>query len=66
MIETIVAAALVAGGVGAATRTPASTPRIGPVPHAGLELGPDLPCPWCHSETDESDVRCRSCGQRFG
>ena len=27
---------------------------------------PDLPCPWCLSQTDERDAYCPSCGQRFG
>jgi hypothetical protein len=26
----------------------------------------DLPCPWCYSQTEASDERCRSCGRRFG
>lgn len=26
----------------------------------------DLPCPWCYSQTVETDTRCRSCGRRFG
>lgn len=26
----------------------------------------DLPCPWCRAETHEGDVRCASCGRRFG
>jgi hypothetical protein len=26
----------------------------------------DLPCPWCHGPTAESDPRCPSCGRRFG
>lgn len=30
------------------------------------EGGEDLPCPWCHGPTDETDTRCRGCGRRFG
>jgi hypothetical protein len=26
----------------------------------------DLPCPWCYSQTSETDARCRSCGRKFG
>jgi hypothetical protein len=26
----------------------------------------DLPCPWCYSQTDSNDDRCRNCGRRFG
>lgn len=26
----------------------------------------DLPCPWCHAGTSESDERCPSCGGKFG
>lgn len=26
----------------------------------------DLPCPWCHAATFESDDNCPSCGRRFG
>jgi hypothetical protein len=28
--------------------------------------GEDLPCPWCYGPTDETDVRCRGCGRKFG
>ena len=28
--------------------------------------GEDLPCPWCYAPTDETDVRCRGCGRKFG
>lgn len=30
------------------------------------ERGDDLPCPWCYAPTEESDSRCRGCGQAFG
>ena len=26
----------------------------------------DLPCPWCHAATDESDRHCPNCRRRFG
>jgi len=26
----------------------------------------DLPCPWCHAQTTEADVRCPTCGRPFG
>lgn len=26
----------------------------------------ELPCPWCHADTTETDERCPSCGHRFG
>lgn len=28
--------------------------------------GEDLPCPWCYGPTDETDIRCRGCGRKFG
>lgn len=28
--------------------------------------GEDLPCPWCHAPTYETDTRCRGCGRKFG
>lgn len=28
--------------------------------------GRDLPCPWCHCSTAETDERCPSCGRNFG
>lgn len=66
MFETFIAAALLAGGVVAITRNPAPAPdtRVRPIPE--LDAVPDLPCPWCHAATKESDSRCPSCGQRFG
>lgn len=33
---------------------------------ATLDNGDDLPCPWCYSQTAETDTRCTSCGRRFG
>ena len=34
---------------------------------SGMEFGDeDLPCPWCHADTDEGDPRCPTCGRRFG
>ncbi len=33
---------------------------------ASREPSEDLPCPWCLAPTHEADVRCPSCGQRFG
>ena len=31
------------------------------------ELGAeDLPCPWCLAPTLATDIRCPSCGRRFG
>lgn len=32
----------------------------------GEKRGEDLPCPWCHGPTDETDTRCRGCGHKFG
>ena len=29
-------------------------------------IDPDLPCPWCRSQTFEDDSDCPSCGKRFG
>ena len=26
----------------------------------------DLPCPWCHAQTSDSDAACPSCGRNFG
>lgn len=31
-----------------------------------LDEASDLPCPWCRSQTQEGDIHCGSCGQRFG
>lgn len=66
MFETLIASALVAGGVIAVTRTPSPATDLGVVIMPDLDTVPDLPCPWCHSQTDESDDHCPSCGQRFG
>jgi hypothetical protein len=27
---------------------------------------PDLPCPWCRTQTSEDDTACVGCGHRFG
>lgn len=31
-----------------------------------IEDTEDLPCPWCHAPTQAEDIRCPSCGRRFG
>lgn len=31
-----------------------------------LDGSADLPCPWCQGATKETDLRCATCGQRFG
>ena len=66
MLETLIAAVLLTGGVVAITRTPSAATDLGVVPIPDLETVPDLPCPWCQAQTNESDARCPSCGQRFG
>lgn len=30
------------------------------------EGGEELPCPWCYAPTEETDLRCRGCGRKFG
>jgi|GEM_PF-2034228 len=81
MLEIVAAAALLAGVVMAVTRTgPAAAPPPlgvsvavgGPgLEHGsdrshGFDLSSDLPCPWCRAATTDDDIRCPSCGQRFG
>jgi len=29
-------------------------------------IDPDLPCPWCRTQTFEDDTDCPGCGKRFG
>lgn len=29
-------------------------------------IDPDLPCPWCRSNTFEDDSACPGCGKLFG
>jgi hypothetical protein len=29
-------------------------------------MHPDLPCPWCRTQTSEEDTACVGCGHRFG
>jgi len=36
------------------------------IPALDENVLPDLPCPWCSSQTDEDDRACPSCGQPFG
>lgn len=67
MVEVLVASAFVAGGVVAAARL-GHPMRAGHGDAAlnGVILSDDLPCPWCSAATNENDVRCPSCHQRFG
>ncbi len=38
-----------------------------PLAHVLWETGgPDLPCPWCRSQTGEEDTACPRCGHHFG
>ena len=58
---------LIVGGVVAAGMLMRSSRRPVPIAYGGgPETGSDLPCPWCHAETLESDDRCPGCGQVFG
>jgi len=68
MVEVLVASAFVAGGVMAAARLgqPLQARRFEAVGAGSAVFGDDLPCPWCHAATAESDTRCPSCQQRFG
>ncbi len=73
MVDIVVATALVAAGVAAITRHSSHVPGSRRVAqgasefHAAARLwAADLPCPWCRSQTAENDIRCPSCGQRFG
>lgn len=80
MIEILVAGSLVAGLMMAAVRgqtrhhgpatTVASRSRlidlVDVAPADSDSRTSDLPCPWCLAPTAETDVRCPSCGQRFG
>ena len=69
MVDIVVATALVAAGVAAITRHSSHAP--GPSSAQGdirltTRWAADLPCLWCRSQTAEDDIRCPSCGQRFG
>lgn len=69
MLEMIVAGVLVAVAVFAIGNTGKPIGDTATLdPWIGSEDGatPDLPCPWCFSQTDEQDEFCPSCGQRFG
>ncbi|MBA2337153.1 MAG: hypothetical protein H0V96_05240 [Acidimicrobiia bacterium] len=79
MLEIAAAAVLLAGLVMAVTRPGSvtaprhlgvaitSTAAEPPSPrNHGFDLSSDLPCPWCRAATIDTDVRCPSCGQRFG
>jgi hypothetical protein len=57
IVVSLFAALLVAGG----------RPREEPAGDtATIDLGGDLPCPWCLGPTREDDRFCPNCGQRFG
>jgi hypothetical protein len=62
MVEVLVASALVAGGVIAATRLGGT----GQLPVTAEGFADDLPCPWCQAATSENDMRCPTCYQPFG
>lgn len=68
MVEVLVASAFVAGGVVAAARLgqPIALRRLNALGGGAAIFADDLPCPWCHAATSESDTRCPSCHQRFG
>jgi hypothetical protein len=67
MLEMALAALLVAVALfavgGRAVTSSESTERIAVSTRGD---GADLPCPWCRSQTSESDHHCPSCGQKFG
>lgn len=67
MLEMALAAVFVTVALLAMSGRGASTAGVGAQPaFALLDESSDLPCPWCSSQTRETDARCASCGQRFG
>lgn len=67
MLELAVAGTAIAGLVALAVGHPDGVYAIDPrmVVDLSAKEG-ELPCPWCRSDTDESDTKCPSCGRRFG
>ena len=66
MVEVLVASAFVAGGVVAAARLGQSSGSLRSQTGNSPLFSDDLPCPWCHAATIESDTRCPNCHQPFG
>jgi hypothetical protein len=61
MVELLVTGGLVIGAVLMMNRRPQAM-----LSASHPDAGTDLPCPWCHADTSESDARCPGCGQVFG
>jgi hypothetical protein len=62
LAEFLVTIAIVA--IGGKSTTLTNPPgQAAPLPYT--DSG-DLPCPWCQSQTAETDDHCPTCGQRFG
>ena len=63
LLEVLALASATTGLVLFSHRSSAGRASPAEIEEVGAE---DLPCPWCLAPTQAEDIRCPSCGRRFG